>query len=227
MKALDAQGEPILGERKINREQAAVVIHIFREYLAGMSPRAIAKQLNKEGIAGPSGKTWGPSTIYGNRQRGTGILNNELYIGQLVWNRLRYIKNPDTGKRVSRLNPEDEWIRKDVPEMRIIDQEIWDKVKEKQGEIRKQHSEFWGKQRPKNLFSYLLKCDCCGGGYSKISKDLYGCFTARNKGTCDNMLTIRQDELEGSVLNALKNHLMDEDLCKVFCDDYRTLCKSQ
>jgi site-specific DNA recombinase len=220
VKAFDANGEPICGERKINREQAAVVTHIFTKYLAGMSPKAIAKQLNKDGIPCPSGKEWGASTIYGNRQRGTGILNNELYIGQLVWNRLRYVKNPDTGKRVSRLNEEKDWIRKDVPELRIIDQALWDKVKEKQGEIRKQHKEFWGKQRPKNLFSYLLKCDCCGGGYSKVSQDHFGCSTARNKGTCDNKLTIRQDELESAVLNALKDHLMNEELCKVFCDEY-------
>ena len=220
VKSFDANGEPICGERKINREQSAIVVHIFKKYLAGISPKAIAKQLNQDKIPCPSGKEWGASTIYGNRQRGTGILNNELYIGQLVWNRLRYIKNPDTGKRVSRLNDEKEWIRKDVPEMRIIDQYLWDKVKEKQGEIRKQHTEFWGKQRPKNLFSYLLKCDCCGGGYSKVSKDLYGCSTARNKGTCNNRLTIRQDELEGSVLNALQDHLMDEELCQVFCKEY-------
>ena len=220
VKAFDANGEPVCGERKINTEQAAIVVRIFKEYLAGMSPKSIAKQLNKDGIPCPSGKEWGASTIYGNRQRGTGILNNELYIGQLVWNRLRYIKNPDTGKRVSRLNDEKDWIRKDVPELRIIDQALWDKVKEKQGEIRKQHSEFWGKQRPKNLFSYLLKCECCGGGYSKVSKDHFGCSTARNKGTCNNRLTIRQDKLEEAVLNALKEHLMDEELCKVFCEEY-------
>ncbi len=220
VKAFDANGEPVCGERKINTEQAAIVVRIFKEYLAGMSPKAIAKKLNKDGVPCPSGKEWGASTIYGNRQRGTGILNNELYIGQLVWNRLRYIKNPDTGKRVSRLNDEKDWIRKDVPELRIIDQDLWDQVKEKQGEIRKQHTQFWGKQRPKNLFSYLLKCECCGGGYSKVSQDRYGCSTARNKGTCDNRLTIKQDKLEEAVLNALKEHLMDEELCKVFCEEY-------
>ncbi len=48
-------------------------------------------------------------TIYGNPDRGTGILNNELHVGKLVWNRLRYIKDPETGKRVSRPNPELEW----------------------------------------------------------------------------------------------------------------------
>ena len=36
------------------------------------------------------GAPWNPSTIHGNPPRGTGILNNELYVGRLVWNRLRY-----------------------------------------------------------------------------------------------------------------------------------------
>jgi hypothetical protein len=38
--------------------------------------------------------------------------------GRMVWNRLRYVKNPDTGKRVSRLNPSSEWIAIDVPHLR-------------------------------------------------------------------------------------------------------------
>ncbi|WP_247381795.1 MULTISPECIES: recombinase family protein [unclassified Bradyrhizobium] len=73
-------------------------------------------------MPGPQGAEWGPSTIHGNPKRGVGILNNELYVGRLVWNRLRYLKDPDTGKRVSRLNPESEWVVQEVPEMRIIDQ---------------------------------------------------------------------------------------------------------
>ena len=47
---------------------------------------------------------WNDTTIRGHGKRGTGIINNEVYIGQLIWNRLRYIKDPSTGKRVSRLN---------------------------------------------------------------------------------------------------------------------------
>ncbi len=40
--------------------------------------------------------------------RGSENLNNELAIGRLVWNRQRIVKNPETGKRVSRRNPESE-----------------------------------------------------------------------------------------------------------------------
>jgi site-specific DNA recombinase len=85
------------GEREIEPVEAAIVDRIFREYVVGIAPKAIAKRLNHDGIAGPLGGTWSPSTIHGNSRRGTGILNNELYIGRLIWNRLRYVKNPDTG----------------------------------------------------------------------------------------------------------------------------------
>ncbi|WP_371813945.1 recombinase family protein [Brucella sp. 6810] len=67
--------------------------------------------------------------MHGHAKRGTGILNNELYIGRLIWNRLRYIKDPSTGKRVSRLNAESEWIVKDVPDLRIVGDELWQAVK--------------------------------------------------------------------------------------------------
>ena len=89
------------GEREIVPEEARVVERIFRDFVAGVSPKQIAKNLNREGIVGPFGGAWSPSTIYGNGKRGTGILNNELYVGRVVWNRLRYVKNPDTGKRVA------------------------------------------------------------------------------------------------------------------------------
>ena len=119
VKALNA-GTVTTGEREVVPEEARIVERIFRDFVAGVSPKQIAKNLNREGIAGPFGGAWSPSTIYGNAKRGTGILNNELYVGRLVWNRLRYVKNPDTGKRVSRLNPESEWMRKEVPELRIV-----------------------------------------------------------------------------------------------------------
>ena len=138
----------------------------------------------------------------------------------MVWNRLRYIKDPDTGKRVSRMNPKDEWVVKEVPEMCIIDQKLWDQVKVKQGKINKKNTPLWQKNRPKNLFSYLLKCGCCGGGYSMISGSHIGCSKARNKGTCDNRITMKREDLERAVLGALRNHLMDEKLCAEFCKEY-------
>ena len=108
------------GEREIVPEEAEVVRRIFRDYVAGISPKQIAKDLNREGQRGPRAALWGPSTIYGNPKRGTGILHNELYIGRMVWNKLRYLKDPDTGKRVSRPNPESEWVISQVDRKSVV-----------------------------------------------------------------------------------------------------------
>lgn len=220
VKKLDASGEPVRGERKINEQQAEIIRRIYREYAAGRSPRAIAVTLNEQGVPGPKNTGWAQSSINGNRRRGIGILNNEIYIGVLVWNRQRFIKDPETGKRVPRFNPEDEWTRVPVPELRIVEQELWDKVKERQRELPEQKEKFWKAQRPRYRLSGLLKCGCCGGGFSKANHNRYGCSTAKNKGTCTNTLKIEQDGLERLVLKTLQAHLMNPKLCKDFCEEY-------
>lgn len=208
------------GQRTINEADATIVRQIFEDYAAGKSPRAIAMALNAKGIKGPTGKGWGQSTINSNRQRGTGLLNNELCVGRLVWNRLRYMKDPETGKRVSKLNPEDKWIVHDVPDQRIIDPALWSAVKSRQSKLNKPGKACWTKQRPRYLLSGLTKCGECGGGFSMISQSHMGCSTARNKGTCDNRMNMRRDKLELDVLGAPKAHLMNPKLCAIFCDEF-------
>jgi len=95
----DANGEPVRGMRQVNSHKAEIVRSIFAEYASGKSSRAIAKELNANGVQGPGRRLWNDYAIHGNRRRGTGILNNELYVGRLVWNRQRFIKDPTSGKR--------------------------------------------------------------------------------------------------------------------------------
>ncbi|MBO9399148.1 recombinase family protein [Shimia sp. R9_2] len=208
------------GGRKINEAQAKVVERIFKAYVTGQSPASLAKQLNAENVPAPNGGAWGPSTIYGNRERGTGILNNELYIGRQIWNRLRYIKNPETGKRISRMNSEDQWVITEVPDLRIIDQDLWDKVKAQQGVHNKADKPLHQRNRPSYLLSHLVKCGCCGGGYAMHNRTHLSCSTAKNKGTCSNKLTIKREDLEAKVLHALNANLMDERLVEIFCQEY-------
>ena len=172
VKHTDDKGEPIRGERKINEAEAEIVRRIFREFSAGISPRALARRLNNEGIPGPAGALWTDSTLRGHAKRGTGILNNELYIGRLVWNRLRYIKDPATGKRVSRINPPEDWITADVPELRIVDDMLWQAAKDRQSElavkyantieaVRAAHANRLNRtHRTRSLSSGLLECGC-------------------------------------------------------------------
>ena len=221
-----ADGTVDAGERRINLVEANIVGRIFREYSQGVSPREIAKMLNREGISGPLGATWGPSTINGNRERGTGILNNELYIGKLVWNRLRYMKDPVTGKRRSRLNPEKDWVIKDLPKLRLVQKELWDAVKERQSEMTRdtrpdtKGKDFWQLQRPRYLLSGLMKCGACGASYTKYGLHRFGCSATRDRATCTNHLTIHGDEIELAILAGLKERLMEPGLFEEFAREF-------
>jgi site-specific DNA recombinase len=224
VKRIGDDGEPVRGERRINPQQAAIVRRIFQEYAGGSSPKAIARALNGEKVPGPRGRDWAASTIHGQRRRGNGILNNELYIGRIVWNRLRFIKDPETGRRVARFNPESARVIRDVRELRIIDQALWDKVKARQGAMEARilgdGVRIEDRRRPRYLFSGLLKCGLCGGGFVKYSHDRLGCATARTKGTCNNLLTIKRPFVEACVLNGLREHLMSPSVYEVFCEEY-------
>ena len=214
VKSFDVSGDPVRGGRTVNKAEAEIVHRVFREFAAGASPRAIARRLNGEGIPGPSGKLWTDSTIRGHAKRGTGLINNELYIGRLAWNRLRYVKNPETGKRVSRINPPE------VPELRIVDDAQWKAVKHRQGEITEQYATIIeatqtaranrlnGVHRPRHLLSGLLECGVCGGPYSMRGQDRYGCSNHVMTGACSNGRGIRRSVIEERVLSGLKHRLM-------------------
>lgn len=221
VKKLDVHGDPIRGDREIDVHQAHIIRRIFRDFATGVGPRAIAKALNDEGVPGPEGKLWNDTTIRGHPKRGTGIINNELYIGRLVWNRQRYVKDPSTGRRVSRLNPESEWIISNVPDLRILEDELWQAVKRRQTDIsikfanvtdavREHHANnrLNSARRPKSLLSGLIFCGRCGGPYSLRGANRFSCSAHISNGSCSNSRTIARSELEERVLAGLKDRMM-------------------
>lgn len=205
VRSVEPDGALTTGERQIDPSEAEVVRRIFANFLRGESPRAIAKDLNDCGVAGPRGVPWGASTIYGNCRRGTGILNNELYVGRLVWNRQRFVKDPEMVRRRARPNPKDEWVVEAVPALRIVSDDLWASVKERQSATRQAIAGDQGQRperarRPHYLFSGLITCGACGGGYTLVGARHYGCANCRIRGTCGNRLTIGRDVLEETVL---------------------------
>ena len=108
---------------------------IFEQYGAGVSPKKIALFLNAAGTPAPRGGAWTASTINGNRARGTGILNNELYIGRLIWNRLTYVKDPGTSRRRSRPRATRERVTTAAPDLRIMPEALWATAKERQARL--------------------------------------------------------------------------------------------
>ncbi|MCC5984605.1 MAG: recombinase family protein [Rhodobacteraceae bacterium] len=218
-------GKP--GELTIVEHEAEIIRRIFESYAAGDSPRTIAAALNAEAVPPPRGLRWNASTINGNPQRGYGILSNEIYRGEIVWNRVQMIRDPETGKRVSRPNPESDWQRAPAPHLRIVDQPLWDRVQLRRtdrttGQTGPRRGR--GLARPKRPFSGLLRCGCCGGGIA-ISKtrgeSVWGrCSTRTESGSCDNKLEMRIDRIEAAVFESLGRELKDPVYVRTYLKEY-------
>ncbi|PLK68678.1 Site-specific recombinase and resolvase superfamily protein [Rhizobium sp. TH135] len=212
----DELGDRIRGLRDIDPEKAEIVRRIFVLYADGMSPRDIAQLLNKEGVPGPRGAKWRDTAIRGHVSRGTGILNNESYNGRTVWNRRKYRKSPQTEKRTARANDASEWIFTPAPRMRIVSDELWQRVKERQKQVGEkfdygQSNRLNTTHRPDYLLSGMLQCAECGGPYAISGKDRYSCTNRKKRlpiddlggECCGNSKTITRHELEERVLNCL------------------------
>ena len=198
------------GQRNINLAEADVVRRVFREYLSGKGPLAIVRDLNREGVPGPTGKHWNSSALLGSAKRRNGMLNNELYRGVIVYNRQRFIKDPDTGRRIARENPESEWLRQDATHLRIIEDDIWFGVERRRAERGGPH--LYQKRRPKRPLSGLIYCSACGSRYIIASHDYMRCSARANSGTCECSRTIEMAEVEQRVLGTLRQNLLNSDV---------------
>ncbi|QQA42586.1 recombinase family protein [Pelagovum pacificum] len=237
----DERGAPVKGTLAIDEIEAAVVRSIFRDYAAGVSPIKIASRLNEEGIPSPSVGSkrkssghWKQNTINGNAARGTGILNNELYMGRRIWKRLSYTKHHQTEKKRSTLNPESEWQVVEVPELRIVDQDLWDAVKARQAAQTKRRSKVpttdrnrlsssQTLRRRKYLLSGLLHCGLCGGRMTVAGAGKYKtyyCADAKEKGpsVCTGFRGLRESVALPLVLSALRADLMKPEAYARFRD---------
>jgi hypothetical protein len=85
VKQFRTDGEPIRGDCTSNTAGAEVFGRIFHDYVVETSSKRIDAELNEDAIPAPGGGNWGFSTINGNAKCGNGILNNEMYIGRIVW----------------------------------------------------------------------------------------------------------------------------------------------
>lgn len=215
------------GYLEIVPEEAAIVMRVFEDYAKGVSPKAICKRLNAEFMKPPRGKLWSPSALHGSAQRGTGLLRNPIYVGSIVWNKVHMVKDPDTGKRLSRPNPESEWHATEVPELRIVPNELFEAVQTQMAERshRNRADNIVKQRRPKYLLSGLLKCPACGSGMSRMGPDRSGrvrlrCSGHTNSGACPNPQTFYVDEVEELVIDSLAKELATPEAIHAYAERY-------
>jgi hypothetical protein len=187
-----------------------VLFTAFSYLGAGATPRAIAAELNADRIAPPRGARWNASTINGNNARGHGMLLNELYVGRIVWNKVRMVKDPTTGKRISRINAKEQHRITEAPQLRVIDDATWNAAQAIK--LKRSHLGAPQSRAPRRPLSGLLRCGSCGGGMVSIGNHKrtarLQCFTldaCRHGG----MTELEESDLtdgQGRALSAHRTH---------------------
>ena len=201
------------GALKIVEHEPEVVRRIHALRLDGPGSKAIAGALNRDGVLPPRGTTWNASTIIGSPKRGHGLLSNPLYDGRQVWNRVGMVRDPDTGRRVRRDKPVDEWMEEPAEHLRIVPAGVFAAVPARRREQSIRKAEGRPIKRAVRPFSGLLRCALCGKGMAV--HDRRGTAirikraTAVESGTCNRTGSARLDRIEGAVLGHLGETLTD------------------
>jgi site-specific DNA recombinase len=220
-------GKPTGGRAYGYRDgEAEIVRRIFTMFADGFSAKRIAEILNAEGVPSPGSSWsrttrrrggWAASAINGDPKRGAGILHNEIYIGRDIWNRSKWGKDPDSGMRRPVQRPRSEWIIHEVPELRLVPDELWARVKARQhrrarevgDRVRNGIAKSMGRG-PRYLLTSILKCKVCGANYVMVNATHYGCSGYVNGKICANDVMADRRVLEDKLLHAIKKDLLSE-----------------
>ncbi len=198
---------------------------MFGGYADGRGMEKIAAQLNAHVFPSPRqakghrapqnsiAAGWDLSTV-------RVILGNELYRGRLVWNRSRWIQVPGSHRRRRILRPDSEWVVVDRPDLRIVDEELWQRVQARRARIRAYYDQprQFGKGRAEYgtyWLSGLLVCGECGGahtirtGSQQRGDQRYGCSRRWRRGptACTNSLLVRRGVAEQKIVSLLQERL--------------------
>jgi Recombinase/Recombinase zinc beta ribbon domain len=217
---------------EINEAEAAIVRRISEMYAGSLSPRSIAARLNAESIPSPgaswSRKLMGPnskrrskwvaSAIHGDVRRGSGILNNERYIGRITWGRSRWKRGAaDSSKRVNLLVEESsQWVTHEEPRLRVVSDDFWNRVRARQavmaaGAVRIRAARTG---RPAtSLLSGLLVCASCGSRFIAVDQSFYGCASLKQGGlaACTNTARLRRTTLEQRILAEIEGEILSNE----------------
>ena len=206
--------------RVVNKDEAAVVREIYERYARGEGYRQIAWALNKRGVPSPRAQRgrpagWEPSTI-------RGLLDRRLYRGEDVYGRSvkmygRELRRRDKNSKREKAQvrrPEDKWLKRDAPELRIIDEALAEAVRARRDDrasryLRATSGRLIGgpsSTGAKYLLSGMLRCPC-GAGFEALKGGnwrhrgaVYVCAARRRKGpdVCAYDLAFPIEQTDGS-----------------------------
>ncbi len=178
----------------INEEEAKVIRQMYKWYTEeGYGGAKIANMLNVRGIKTKRGNNWSQNSV-------CRILTNEIYTGKII-NGKEEIADFLTGQRKEK--DESEWLVTVRPELRIVEDETFDKAQEI---LKGRHDSFkmtHERQSNKHLFSTLIKCKDCGWSFRRTVRQYKNTYVrwvcsghnGRGADSCPNAVTVDEEEL--------------------------------
>lgn len=178
----------------INEEEAKVICQMYKWYTQeGFGGAKIANMLNERGIKTKRGNNWSQNSV-------CRILTNEIYTGKII-NGKEEIADFLTGQRKEK--DESEWLVTIRSELRIIDDETFDKA---QDILKGRHDSFkltHERQSKKYLLSTLIKCKDCGWSFRRTVRQYKNTYVrwvcsghnGRGADSCPNAVTVDEEEL--------------------------------
>ena len=178
----------------INAEEAATVRQIYQWYTEeGYGAAKISNMLNQRGSRTKRNCSWSQNAI-------CRILTNEIYVGKIV-NGKQEVVDFLTGQRSEK--DETEWLVTERPDLRIIDDETFEKAQEILYSRHKSFNMTHERQSNKHLFSTIIKCKECGWSFRRTVRTYKNIYVkwvcsghnGRGADSCPNAVSIDEQEL--------------------------------
>jgi|SRR5208337_1223740 len=155
------------------------------------------------------GAAWSPAAI-------RSMLLNSIYRGEYVWNRSEWIKDHETG----RSRPESQWVRKELAELRLVDDDLWERVQARFRAARplctrRPEGTFVATRtraaKRRHVLSGFLECEACGGAFYAVrGGERFGCAWHKDRGplVCPSTLRVHRADLEARIFGALRERIL-------------------
>lgn len=182
----------------------------------GWSISKIARELTNRGVVRDAHRRGTKWHHYEVRR----MLGNPKYIGVWRWGLSHTIRD-SRGKKKQVAVPEKQWVVRDRPYLRIIDQDTWELTQEKLARLQDVYGKKEGQRRrgprvhhtaiyPQSILGGLLVCGMCGQRLWRRSSDsyeYYGC-PAHKDGACTMRTWVRIDKAEEALLGFVRQLLL-------------------
>lgn len=189
---------------KINEEEANAVRMIFDMYAnQNIAPHSIAIKLEEMGIVPRKAKNFSQATV-------KDILQNQHYLGKVVWNRHKTVTKYVEGEIVKSNPRHKDFLVFEGRHPAIIDDETWKRVQERRGKNPKTTYD----RGLRNPLARLLYCQCGRSMSYRTYKNKEGkerCeprLLCQNQTRCGNR-SVTFDRMMEAVVAGLEQHLED------------------